>query len=1130
MPNFTLNACIPTNLNTNTHTDLLQKLDAFEKKFYKNQLLKGCIVFFTAVLGVFLALSLTEYLGQFEEMGRTVLFYGFVLISLVVLYKWMVIPALKLYKLKQGISRYDAAKIIGKHFGEINDKVLNTLQLTETIKDNPDSDLLIAGIEQKTKELRVFDFGSVVNYSENKKYLKYAAIPIGVVVLILFVNARILTDASKRLILYNKHFEKQAPYDFVLLSKKLSTLEQEDFELQLTTKGSVVPKQLFIHFNNEKYLLNKENGVYRFNFKSPRKSVEFYFSDGEYSSKEYELSVLPKPLIGELILRLNYPKYTKKEPLELANIGDAIVPEGTVIYWEIKTKNSDTVRIEFPDSVIYSLKNTTELSKKAKHSFEYKIALKNAFVTAQANHYSISVIKDEAPNITFEEEKDSLSDNVRYFYGNVADDYGFSSLYFIYKIEHGEAKKQALPVSKSFTKDQFYHLWNINELGINAGEQIEYYFEVWDNDGVNGPKFTRTATKLYKAPTLEELEKMASQSNEVVKNSFEDAMKQAQKMQNELKNLQKNVLNKKSLNWQDQKQIEQFLNQQKQLEKNIEQLKQENTRKNNQQSEFKELNPELLEKQKQLEKLFDELMTDEMKKLYEELEKLLEQLDKDKVQDALEELYNKQEDLEKSLDRSLELFKQLEFDQKLESIMERLDNLSKEEEELSKQTEDKSKNTEDLKQKQSDIDEKFKQVKEDLDALEKLNEELENERQMENTDEQEKAVDEEMKNSQQELDKNNRKKASGAQKNASQKMQELKQQLAQMQQSQQQQQNQEDMASLRMLLENLIQFSFDQESVMQQMGQTPTSDPKYLELGREQKKLEDDAQIIKDSLNALAKRVFQIESFITKEMGNMTDNLQESIGNISERKTSFALQNQQLVMTSANNLALMLDEVLQQLQQQSMSQQPGSGSCNKPGGSGNSPSMQQMQQQLQQQLEQMKKQLEQGKQDGGKKPGGEKDGEGKGKNGMGSTPGGGNLSKELAKMAAQQEAIRKEIQRMAQELNKDGSGSGNGLNDAAKKLEEIEKDLVNKRITEQTIKRQQEIMTRLLEHEKAQREQEQDNKRESNEEKNQKYSNPTRYFEYKRKKQQEVELLKTIPPSLNDYYKNKANEFFNYYE
>ena len=44
--------------------------------------------------------------------------------------------------------------------------------------------------------------------------------------------------------------------------------------------------------------------------------------------------------------------------------------------------------------------------------------------------------------------------------------------------------------------------------------------------------------------------------------------------------------------------------------------------------------------------------------------------------------------------------------------------------------------------------------------------------------------------------------------------------------------------------------------------------------------------------------------------------------------------NQQYVMTSFNNLALLLDEALQQMQQQQAQKQPGSGNCEKPGGSG----------------------------------------------------------------------------------------------------------------------------------------------------------------------------------------------------
>jgi hypothetical protein len=87
--------------------------------------------------------------------------------------------------------------------------------------------------------------------------------------------------------------------------------------------------------------------------------------------------------------------------------------------------------------------------------------------------------------------------------------------------------------------------------------------------------------------------------------------------------------------------------------------------------------------------------------------------------------------------------------------------------------------------------------------------------------------------------------------------------------------------------------------------------------------------------------------------------------------------------------------------------------------------------------------------------------------------------------------------------------------------------LVNKRITQETLKRQQEILTRLLEAEKSERERELDEKRQSNENREEKLSNPMEFFDYTRQKNQEAELLKTVPPSLQPFYKNKVNEYFN---
>jgi hypothetical protein len=93
-------------------------------------------------------------------------------------------------------------------------------------------------------------------------------------------------------------------------------------------------------------------------------------------------------------------------------------------------------------------------------------------------------------------------------------------------------------------------------------------------------------------------------------------------------------------------------------------------------------------------------------------------------------------------------------------------------------------------------------------------------------------------------------------------------------------------------------------------------------------------------------------------------------------------------------------------------------------------------------------------------------------------------------------------------------------------MEETETDLVNKVINQETIKRQEEILTRLLESEKAEKEREQDEKRQSNEAKNENFSNPNEFLEYKVAKKKEAELLKTVPPSLNPFFKAKVSKYF----
>src|SRR3954469_21659218 len=110
---------------------LIQKLDEFIRKFYKNQLLRGLIYSFTTLLAFYLLVTTFEYFGHFNTVARTVLFYSFVLANAFIIGRLIVIPLLKLNRLGKIISHQQAAEIIGKHFNNVSDKLLNTLQLKE---------------------------------------------------------------------------------------------------------------------------------------------------------------------------------------------------------------------------------------------------------------------------------------------------------------------------------------------------------------------------------------------------------------------------------------------------------------------------------------------------------------------------------------------------------------------------------------------------------------------------------------------------------------------------------------------------------------------------------------------------------------------------------------------------------------------------------------------------------------------------------------------------------------------------------------------------------------------------------------------------------------------------------------
>ena len=774
---------------------------------------------------------------------------------------------------------------------------------------------------------------------------------------------------------------------------------------------------------------------------------------------------------------------------------------------------------------------------------DYAFCVSSVHSTSDTLKYSISAIADAAPMIAVEEVVDSLHPDRRLFRGRIKDDYGFSRLVFVHETANAKdttrnaVSEAEIALKQGEASQEFYFSFNTAELTLAPGDELTYYFEVSDNDAIHGPKTTRSQQFEIKLPTEEELDRLLEQTSSDVRQSADMQMSELQKLQEEINEMMKKLVDKKELGWQDKKDLEQIAEKQKQVRQMMQQMQQQINENNRLEQKYREQSEQLMEKQRELDRLMNEVMDEKMKETMAEIERMMKELDKKKVQQELEQLKLDNAELEKQLDQNIELMKRLEIEKKVEQTIQKMDRLAEEQRNVSRETEQaKGKDKEEMMQKQQELNERFQQLKQDIDQIKKDYKELDPSTDFKVPTELEQQVEQHQKEAQQSLQKGKNKDAGKQQKQAADDMEKLSEAIAEAQLDAEQQDLAEDAEQVRQLLKNLVQLSFNQEELITDVNAIYIQDPKYQTIIARQNRVKDDFRNVEDSLRSMARRQINVASAITKEVGEVNSNITKSLSGLLDMNQSFygsyknnnAARTMQYSMTSLNNLALVLAESLDQMQNQMRqnAQKKQNGQCKNPGKSNSqcsnpgkgkpSPkSMRQMQQELNKQMEALKKQLDkQGKQQNGRHQLGQ----------------GQQLSEEFAKMAAQQEMIRRMMQEYGQELKQGDAGNSKlakEIDQMMRQMEQTETDLVNRTITQQTIQRQQQIMTRLLQHEKAEMEREKEERRESHEA-GDLYSQPSpaELEKYKKQLQPAADQLHTVPPALRPYYREKVNDYF----
>lgn len=1101
-------------------TLIYDKLEAFIKKYYANELLKGLIFFVGLGLLYLLFTLFVEYFLWLKPMGRTILFWAFVAVELFLLLRFILFPIFKLFKLQKGINYEEASAIIGSHFSEVDDKLKNFLQLSN---DSNQSELLLASIDQKAQTLNPIPFGNAINFKGNVKYLPWAIIPILFFAFFMISgNSDMITQSFNRVVRYNERFSPPAPFAFQIINPNLQTEQGNDFVLQVKSQGKVVPENAMIFIDGESYFMQSlKPGVFEYKFTRPSKNIRFHIEANQVTTKDYELAVVAVPTIANFEMVLNFPSYLNKKSETILGSGNAIVPEGTKVTWKVATLATKSV--EWSDlktiTPFSSNENTFQITKSILQNTNYQILTSNAKVKHYEKlNYQISVIKDQFPTIAVNNAPDSLKLNQNVIVGQVSDDNGLSKLQIVFypKNKTNEAKKMALPVKKDVF-DQFIFSFP-GQLPVEEGVSYEYYFEVFDNDALHGFKSTKSSVFSDRLATIEEKEEQNLQQQNDNINSLEKSIKNQDKQLSELDKLQKLGKEKTNLEFKDQQKVNDFIQRQKQQEQMMKEFSKKmednlDKFKTDKKDEFKEELKERLDKaEKEIEK--NEKLLDELKKLSEKLreEELFEKIDKFK---------QSSKNQTKNLEQLVELTKKYYVEKKAEQLAEKLDKLSEKQDALS------DKDKENSVENQEEINKEFDKIQKELDQLEKDNEQLKKPIDLPKDEQTEKSINDDLKKASDELKKDQKGKAKPKQKSAAQKMKQMSGAMMESMAGGEMEQLEEDVKMLRQILDNLLAYSFSQEDLMKNFKGLKKGSLSFNKNLKIQQDLKQQFKHVDDSLFAMSLRNPKLGENITTEIGNVHYNVDKALETLSDAQLQKGISHQQYAVASSNKLADFLSEILNSMQMQM--QMSGSGAGKPKQGQGQGMQLPDIIQKQQGLGEKMKEGMKKGEKPGegsegnDGKPG--KEGKGKdaksgNKEGEGGQDGEGNAG-EILEIYKEQQRLREALQKA---LEKEGMG-GNGQN-ALNQMKQIEKDLLNKGFKNETLQKMLNLKHELLKLDNAIQQQGEENKRQSQTNKKE-YNNQTNTISPALKQYlNSIEILNRQTLPLRPNFNQKVQEYF----
>lgn len=1014
----------------------------------------------------------------------------------------------------ENIKRY--ARKIGGSYPEIKDNLLNAIQLYDysTKKDHIFSnDLATETISQVNEKAKPLDFNSIITFKKNTSLLIYFVSAISIFTILMFAFPNTFLAAANRIVNYNFTFiDNSLGIAFDVKPGNIELSKGEDLDVTAIIKfydpnyttdeitfhtKEVTNDGIEISENDEKVKASGTN-EFKTTIKNINSQTIYWFEYRGVKSSSYTVTITNKPVIKSVKITVYPPAYTKL-PSRVIEGSEITTIAGSTVYVELEASDDlSRSMIQFAGAT-----ETVGMEITGKTAHGSFTASSNGTFTVNVikdfngkelsainpKQFTVRVFPDQFPNISII-EPDNSDVNVQgkrelLIRTRVTDDFGFTKMRIGYKTissKFGPTDKDyryaEIPIKNTdATGLEVPYLWNLSSLNLGSEDVVEYFVEIYDNDGYSGPKLTRSETKRLIYPSIESLIKKTEKTKDEVESSLKSAFDDAMELKQELDELKEKMeKNPEEMGLNDPKKNQEMQQKMENIQNNLNntQQKMEDLMKELQQNS--QLSKETLDKYMELQKMFQKIDSQELRDALKKLQEAMKNMNKDQLKEAMKNFKFDEENFKKSLEKTMELLNKIMNEQKLGEMTQKMDDMTKKQDALKEETKntdkndknsmnDQSKKQENIKQDMQDFQKQMKELAENM----KKNGDQKMSKEMQKMLEQimKKMLEQKMQNNQQSLEQGNKDQSQKNEEELSQDMNDMNQQMQEMLQNMLDQENQQLMKKMQEYLDKLKEMSKRQGELMEQSEELDkNSDAKdFQENKQQQDKLQNDLSNLTEEMMSMAQQM-GMSPMMSKNLGDAFNEMQKASDQLSKKDGKSANKSQ-------GNAKESLDKAAEKMAKMCQSGKPGNGK--KPG-----MGLQQLLQQLQQMIS---KQQQLNQQMQGMNPNGNE----------------GKLTQEqmaqMQKLATEQQQIKDGVNQLNEEFKKQQESEGKkllgNLDQVQKDMQEIIKDLQENNVTPETKKRQEKILSRMLDFQLSTREKDFEQKRESRPGKNFDRSSPS---------------------------------------